>query len=116
MSKFGPMNEWTRDAVKNLHHSNLYNKDTFLKQDFDAPDEDNGGYKVYTRVFFFALAVLFVGLTVINYNYLGGIEGIIAEEMLTIKKFEEYWTSLGCLVVFPVMAVVCLVMAFKRKK
>ena len=76
--------------------------------------EVKGSFKWYLLI----LAVIFIVSTVVNYNYLGGIEGILTSEMLGYGKesIESYIAALGSMIVMPVLAVVCLVLAFKKKK
>lgn len=76
--------------------------------------EVKGTFKWYLLI----LAVIFAVSTIVNYNYLGGIEGILTSEMLGYGKesIESYIAALGSMIVMPVLAVVCLVLAFKKKK
>ena len=76
--------------------------------------EVKGTFKWYLLV----IAALFIVGTVANYNYLGGIEGIMSAEMLGYGKesLASYIAGLGSLIVMPILAVVCLVLAFKKKK
>lgn len=76
--------------------------------------EVKGTFKWYLLI----LAVIFAVSTVVNYNYLGGIEGILTSEMLGYGKesIESYIAALGSMIVMPILAVVCLVLAFKKKK
>ena len=56
--------------------------------------------------------------TVKNYIYLGGIEGILTSEMLGYGKesIESYIAALGSMIVMPMLTVLCLVLAFKKKR
>lgn len=102
------------DRVGSMHCNNFYT-DKVSDGDWkeDSAREVKGKFKGYLVV----LAVFFVVATVVEFNYLGGIEGILTSEMLGYGKesFGSYVAAVGSLVVFPALGGICLYLAFKRK-
>ena len=73
-----------------------------------------GGFKWYLIV----IAAGFIVCTVFNYKYLGGIEGIMAmlSQMLEVAWWKTDFVGLLGMIFLPALAVLCLFLAFKKKK
>lgn len=102
------------DRIGSMHCNNFY---TGKVEDGDWKEstarEAKGKFKGYLVL----LAILFVVGAIINFEYLGGIEGIMTSERLGYGKesLGSYVAAVGSLVVFPILSGVCLYLAFKRK-
>lgn len=98
-----------------MHSGSLYYRNT-EGGEWKNPSvtEVKGTFKWYLLV----LALIFAVSTVKNYIYLGGIEGILTSEMLGYGKesIESYIATLGSMIVMPMLTVLCLVLAFKKKR
>lgn len=82
---------------------------------YDQNDDDTEvkwGFKIYLII----LAAIMVVYTVWNFNYLGGIEGILTSKMLPEEGFRGYFGAVGSLFLMPALAVIFLWLAFRRPK
>ncbi len=68
------------------------------------------------KVLLVAAAIALVIGTVLNYMYLGGIEGIMTGQRLLEEGMTSYICAVGSLIAMPVLAVFLLWLAFKKKK
>lgn len=88
-------------------------KEKYYYYDQDKEDiEEHGSFKVYL----IALGVIMIVGTIWNYNYLGGLEGIMTQKMLLIEGYTSYFAAVGSLVLMPVLAVIFLWLAFRKPK
>ena len=103
------------DILGKVSNNNYY-KGKVVDGEWTDPAVSNvkGKFKWYLLV----IAVLLVAGTVVNFNYLGGVEGIRTAELLVTKQetLTTYVAGVGSLVVLPALAVICLVLAFKKRK
>ena len=76
--------------------------------------EAKGTFKWYLLV----IAAGFLVGTVANFNYLGGIDGIMAmlSQMFEVVWWKTDFVGLLGMIFLPALAVLCLFLAFKKKK
>ena len=76
--------------------------------------EVKGGFKWYLIV----IAVGFMVGTVANFNYLGGIDGIMAmlSQMFEVAWWKMDFVGLLGMIFLPALAILCLFLAFKKEK
>lgn len=114
MQSGGSPSTWAKDIILNQKFSNFDNQNKGNVQEGIKEDETT---KLSTKVILFFVGIGFLVATVLNYKYLGGIQGIISFEMLEAEgDMINYVTAVACLVIFPIISVLCLVKVFKRKK
>lgn len=83
--------------------------------EWQDPAEEKGMFR-YIRVFCIAIAVICVSSAVSYYRELGGIEGIMSAEMMETHGKREFIACLGGMVLYPILSIVCLYFAFRRRK
>ena len=106
---------WTKDVIMNQKYSHFDNKKKQDAPEWDEPAEKS--HKIYVRIISFLVAVIFIAAAVYNFKFLGGIEGILSFEMLEVEGgMIEYVSSVSCLILFPIIAVIGFVKAFKKEK
>ena len=77
---------------------------------------DSKGMLRYIRIFCVVIAVACVAAAVSYYQQLGGIEGILAAEMKATEGIEEYAVCLAGMITCPILSIVGLYFAFKKRK
>lgn len=85
----------------------------YYDHDKDKEDiEEHGVFKIYL----IALGVILIVATIINFNYLGGIEGILTAKMLPIEGTRNYIAAVGSLFLMPILSAIFLWLAFRKNK
>ncbi len=99
------------DRMANMRYGNFFEgkiEDGDWKEDTSA--------KIKFKIYMVVLAIImFVG-TVINYNYIGGIEAILAGQVTGSKEIVSYLIITGSVFAMPFAGVFFLWLAFKKKK
>ncbi len=99
------------DMMSNMRQTNFYEgkvEDGEWKEDTSA--------KLKFKIYMVILAAIMIGATFINYNYLGGMEGILNGTMLEEEGIRSYIAGVGSIVVLPLLAIFFLWLGFKKKK
>ena len=102
------------DANKKEKKFNLFKKKQkyyYYGQD-DEDIEEHGSFKIYL----IALAAIMIVGTIVNFNYLGGIEGLMTQKMLLVEGYRSYFAAVGSLILMPILAVIFLWLAFRKNK
>ncbi len=84
----------------------------YYDQNDDDDTEVKGGFKIYLLI----LAAIMIIYTIWNFNYLGGIEGIMTSKRLPEEGFRGYFGAVGSLFLMPALAAIFLWLAFRKPK
>ena len=76
--------------------------------------EETEGFNLYAQILCLLVGVLLIVGTGVMYKRLGGIDGLLNQEMCAKYGVTEYAVSLGCLVMFPILSIICFYLFLKK--